>query len=123
MDGNARANWIPSVGAPSQDAVIGPATGNALAAQGVADVASYKLTDGDLYLTNRTPYIRRLNDGYSQQAPALFVEAALERAKTKVNAMGGHFESMGIGEGQSAQDFAAQGAEGMADSYSPFGGD
>lgn len=120
QDGNARANWIPSVGAPSD------ATGDAAAATGSAQVATYQLGQGDLYLSNRTPYIRRLNDGWSKQSPALFVEAALERAKTKVNAMlkgTGSVGGIGIGTGQSAQDIAGAAAGNLASAYSPFGGD
>lgn len=117
QDGNARANWIPSVGTPSQD------TGQAAATAGQARVATYKLGEGDLYLSNRTPYIRRLNDGYSKQSPALFVEAALERAKMHVNAIGGHFTALGIGAGQSAADVAGEAAGNVAAAYSPFGGD
>ncbi len=30
-----------------------------------------------IYITNNLPYIRRLNDGYSKQAPAGFVERAV----------------------------------------------
>lgn len=42
-----------------------------------------------IYITNNLPYIRRLNDGYSAQAPAGFVERAVligrkEAAKFKI---------------------------------------
>ena len=123
QDGNARANWIPSVGQPSN------ATGQAASVAGAAQVASYALGQGDLYLVNRTPYIKRLNDGYSKQSPALFVETALERAKTKVQAMlrkaGSSVDlgGLGIAEDQSAQDVSGDAAGNVAGAYSPFGGD
>lgn len=120
QDGNARANWIPSVGAPSSE------TGQAAATTGAAQVATLELGQGDLYLTNRTPYIRRLNDGHSKQSPALFVEAALERAKSKVNAMlagRGSVGGLGVEAGQSAQDVSGAAAGNVASAYSPFGGD
>lgn len=125
MDGNARANWIPSAGHPYEGEAQDAAGGNAAAAQGEAQVAAWELGQGDLFVTNRTPYIRRLNDGYSRQSPALFVETAIERAKTKVNQMLGGRGSVGgfgIEAGQSAQDVAGAAAENLASAYSPFGG-
>lgn len=123
MDGNARANWIPSVGAPAQGTPSSVAEGNAAAAAGTAAVAAFKLGQGDLYITNRTPYIRRLNDGYSKQSPALFVEAAVERAKTKIKARTGvDFGGVGLAQGTSAGDAASSMAGNLASAYSPFGG-
>lgn len=117
QDGNARANWIPSVGQPASHGFVERAQGNAAAAAGAAQIVAYKLGDGDLFITNRTPYIRRLNDGHSKQSPALFVEAAIERARNKV--MGGAWD---IG-GKTAQDLAGDGADNIAAAYSPLVGD
>lgn len=84
--GHARANWIPSVGTPHQGE-LDTAGGNAAAAQGQAQVMAYTLEQGPMYVSNRAPYIRRLNEGSSTQSPALFVESAIARAKAKVKAM------------------------------------
>ena len=126
QDGNARANWIPSVGQPHPGASGDKASGNAASTAGSAQVAAYQLGQGDLYLVNRTPYIRFLNNGSSKQAPALFVEAALERAKTKVNAMlkgRGNVGGIGLGVDQSAADAGGDMAGNVAGAYSPFGDD
>lgn len=127
QDGNARANWVPSVGAPSSVDAGDAAAGNAANASGVAQVLSYKLGQGDLFIVNRTPYIKRLNDGWSKQSPALFVEAAVERAKTKVQAMlrasgsGIDLGGMGLGADQSASDVAGDMASNLADAFNPLG--
>lgn len=44
---------------------------------------AYGLND-KIYITNNVPYIGRLNDGYSKQAPARFVEMAATRVQNKV---------------------------------------
>lgn len=80
--GWARANWVPNVGAPGDSSTAGQGEpGGAQAAQqaGVARVATYRLSQGQVHVTNNVPYIEALNAGHSQQAPAGFVEAAVER--------------------------------------------
>lgn len=80
----ARANWTVSLGSPriqfveaipyAEDSALGL---QAINASFVATVlANYKR--GAIYITNHAPYIDVLNDGYSKQAPARFVEAAVE---------------------------------------------
>ncbi len=96
--GWARANWVPSVGAPfrTDDDVnpklrgpeaggIGAVVGARAAEQqaGVAKVASSYTTDaGSAFISNNVPYIIKLNDGSSAQAPAGFVQAAIAKAIT-----------------------------------------
>lgn len=85
----AAANWIPTVGtqnntpAPRSD---NPNIGSARARQaaGIAQVLSYKLPQGAIFVTNNVPYIVDLNGGSSAQAPAGFVEAAIDAAISKV---------------------------------------
>lgn len=91
--GRARSNWIVSLGSPSreqQDAYTpgqGGSTGadNARAAleQAAAEI-SRRQPGQDINISNNLPYIGRLNEGYSAQAPAGFVQAAVLRA---VNAL------------------------------------
>lgn len=76
--GRARANWLPSLNAPDTRQVeagqkedVGPV------------LASYRIKD-TIYISNNLPYIRRLNDGWSKQAPAGFVDRALAIAKRAV---------------------------------------
>ena len=39
----------------------------------------YEKKDNVAYITNNVPYINKLNDGHSSQAPAHFVEAAIDQ--------------------------------------------
>ncbi len=88
--GRARSNWIVSI-SPSSDVVTAPteprepfvegsagSTGaaNAQAAieQGRATIGAFR--QGAIVIRNNVPYIRRLNQGSSAQAPAMFVERA-----------------------------------------------
>lgn len=74
--------WIKTGSAPTGN--DGPA-GNVASRQagqqaGVAAMASYHIGSGQsVWITNGVPYISRLNDGWSQQAPAGFVETAIKR--------------------------------------------
>ena len=52
-----------------------------LAAMGAIDAVAASLgADDDLYIANNVGHIGKLNDGSSQQAPAGFVESAVQRA-------------------------------------------
>lgn len=79
--GAARSNWIPSLGFPS-DSIVSP--------RGIADAigeartvqATYEREDPDqaarpIYITNNLKYVPRLNQGWSRQAPAGFVQRAV----------------------------------------------
>lgn len=88
--GWARANWVPAIGAPFKEdlsrvrpdaASAGQASGKQQAAVGA--MASYKLVRGSVFVSNNVPYINRLNAGSSQQAPAAFVQRAIEKAVTR----------------------------------------
>lgn len=92
--GRARSNWLASVGTSRSDTIeeyvpnskekageLGP---NAIAAIQQADAALKTCPDFPvIYLANNLPYIQRLNEGSSVQAPAGFVEAAID-AETSV---------------------------------------
>lgn len=89
--GWARANWIPVIGTPSRASTPRPtdegaARGQAaqVAAQSQSAVAgiaaSYRLNQGKVTIANNVPYIVRLNEGSSRQAPAGFVQAAVAQA-------------------------------------------
>lgn len=77
--GHARANNVPGIGEPSGM----EASGDAAHAAGVIAVSRADLRD-DLYEANAVPYFERLNLGSSSQAPAGFVEAAVDRAIAEV---------------------------------------
>lgn len=86
--GWARSNWVPSIGTEARGMgnLLDPDDGDVAEARrasqaGVALVAStYTLKQGKVFVSNNVPYIGRLNDGHSQQAPAGFVQAAIARA-------------------------------------------
>lgn len=86
--GWARSNWVPSVGdgtGPAQPASKpGPAEVAGAQGQQQAGLASvlagYRISLGRVTIANGVPYIQRLNDGHSQQAPAGFVQRAIEKA-------------------------------------------
>lgn len=89
--GRARSNWIVALGAPSRDVIepyapgadgsTGGANATAALAQGSATIAGYSgLLHGSIAISNNLPYIGRLNQGSSAQAPAGFVEKAVQSA-------------------------------------------
>lgn len=88
--GRARSNWIVSLGG-SQSETIDPyspghllglgetANADAAIAQGSGVIARRK-PGQEVHITNNVEYIGRLNEGWSAQAPAMFVEAAISAA-------------------------------------------
>lgn len=90
--GWARAGWVPTIGSPYQgggDLKPDPAkvvVAMARQADAKVEVAAFKITDGDLFVTNNVRYIQVLNDGHSKQAPAGFVQAAVAQAVQTVKA-------------------------------------
>ena len=82
--GRARANWNMSVG------VIDTRSTENIAAPDAEATANERLEgyDGNkaVYISNHLPYIQRLNEGHSKQAPANFVEKALMLAKRNAEA-------------------------------------
>jgi hypothetical protein len=115
--GHARANWVPSVGEPFR----GEVDGDAASQSGTADVLSYQLGDGAAWVSNNVPYILRLNDGWSAQQPAGFVERAI--AETLLEAEQ-KFGELGRRVSSAIQSsIGASGAENLAAAYNPLGDD
>jgi hypothetical protein len=84
--GWARANWIPGLGlsdvppAPQpKDRLTGDEDAQTAA---MAAVLSGYQFPGVIQIGNGVPYIGRLNDGHSQQAPAGFVQRGINKALT-----------------------------------------
>jgi hypothetical protein len=86
--GWARANWLPSIGAPlgpGDTSGIRPETPNSASTtdqdSGLAKVATtYQTEKGPVHITNNVPYIVFLNEGSSKQAPSGFVQRAIRKA-------------------------------------------
>ena len=93
--GRARSNWIVQLGAPAESVIEAYAPGffgstgaeNAQAAidQGSAEISGYRGGQGtEIHITNNLPYIGDLNDGWSAQAAANFVQTAIQTAAEAV---------------------------------------
>jgi hypothetical protein len=81
--GLARGNWRPSLRVPVSAATsLADPTGRATIAR-IASVGNQYRLGETMFITNHLPYIRSLNAGSSPQAPAGFVEAAVERGLEK----------------------------------------
>lgn len=84
----ARANWQASIGSPATGVLFSkpqspptPSAGGNIAISSIRGVAAlYAGQPGGIYIVNNLDYIQRLNDGYSGQAPANFVELAVVAA-------------------------------------------
>lgn len=77
--GRARANWLVEIDGPAEGTVEPiDQSGNAAIQAAAAKVAEYVPgVSAEIHLTNNLPYIQRLNDGWSAQAPAGFVQEAV----------------------------------------------
>lgn len=93
--GWASANWFINIGAPTSgnggnvdDSVAQVAAREAQQGATVARfVTSYDYTTGQsVHIGNNVPYINRLNNGWSQKAPAGFVDDATQEAVVWANA-------------------------------------
>lgn len=91
--GRARSNWIVNIGSPSTEVIpayvegkggsAGAAAARAALDQGSATIAGYQKGQ-EIHITNNLPYISRLNDGYSAQAPGNFVQIAVQQGAETV---------------------------------------
>lgn len=81
--GNARWNWWCSIGNIDYKNESHP---NLAVDWSRANSAFISVKAGDtLYVSNSTPYIKRLNEGWSKQAPARFVEMTIAGIENDVN--------------------------------------
>lgn len=76
--GRARANWQVSLNRIPSTEVPGGTSPQQALNQGTQVIGAYSLVNNDvIYIVNNVPYIRKLNNGWSAQAPAGFVEDAV----------------------------------------------
>ena len=90
LSGRARSGWDVTIGAVSSYVPEGePSTPSAGASQaiarGEATIGSWRLGAGTIYISNGLPYIRRLDEGYSGQAPSGMTADAAMAAREYVN--------------------------------------
>ncbi len=84
--GWAANNWIPSIGTPVTSVAGSPLNQDTTPViKGIADVLKWKFSLGAAFISNNVPYITFLNGGSSVQAPAMFVESAVNVATAKAN--------------------------------------
>jgi len=79
--GRARGNWFTTIGNPSSAVSAGGSAGKAMGQLNAA-VAQLKLGD-TIWMANNLPYINRLENGWSKQAPAGMVAINVARFKSK----------------------------------------
>jgi hypothetical protein len=93
--GRARSNWIASVGQPANQIIFpydpgfGGSTGASNSQQAMDQaraVISSAPDNATIYISNNLPYIQRLNQGWSRQAPAGYIEKAVNAAAMAVKA-------------------------------------
>ena len=92
--GWARANWVPSIGLPivetaiprDREDQISLVSGKLGEQQiGIDKIAlSYSIEMGSIFISNNVPYILKLNEGTSRQAPSAFVQAAIARGVSNI---------------------------------------
>lgn len=73
--GSAKSSWLVSIGQPN-NSVVNTEEGAAIPAaleQGSRTASRYESGD-TMYIQNNQPYINRLNEGSSEQAPRHFVD-------------------------------------------------
>ena len=81
--GRAQSNWMPSLGSPAsgQREPMQPAEAMTIAQSTFSAAPPFPV----LWLSNNLPYIRRLNQGHSKQAPAGFVETVIDGVVSAIN--------------------------------------
>ena len=85
--GRARSNWMVQLGSASSE-TRDPMPEGQLLSEAAATISAYRSTPAgpgpEIHITNNLPYIQRLNEGHSAQAPAAFVEQAIQVAYSAV---------------------------------------
>ncbi len=83
LTGQARSNYYTTNGSPSAAVTAyGPFTQDGYQSINRMRIALQGAKPGvPMFITNNLPYIGRLNDGYSAQAPANFIQIAIARAQ------------------------------------------
>ena len=79
--GRARSNWHLDVDKPVRTTTEDTTSQNLEEGRAASETVK---GDDTVYISNNLPYIERLNDGHSKQAPANFVESAAIIARRKI---------------------------------------
>lgn len=86
--GRARGNWQVGIGF-ADDAETGQIdkSGSATISKARTELAGYRIGP-QILIQNNVPYINRLNEGHSTQAPAMFVQRGIQTALNSVDSQG-----------------------------------
>lgn len=77
--GRARANWIVTTGTASSGTTAAvDLSGAAAIGQGTGVLGAYKTSLGPIFIANNLPYIERLENGHSAQAPSGMLTSAIQ---------------------------------------------
>jgi hypothetical protein len=76
--GRFRGNWVVGIG-NKNNASYAKRTRSSAEKQGASRINQFKPFK-TIFISNNLPYARRLNEGWSEQAPANFVSLAVKRA-------------------------------------------
>lgn len=82
VGGHARANWLASLNNPRTSEAAGT---DRQAGDSVQSITSQFNVKDTIYISNNVPYIQRLNDGWSTQAPIGFIDAIISRHKARAS--------------------------------------
>ena len=86
--GRFRGNWQIAIGSvPEGTLELDDKTGTATIAKGAATALGINAGD-TIYFANNLPYARRLEEGYSQQAPNGMVALTIQEFQSIVSAIG-----------------------------------
>lgn len=87
--GRARANWVTSVRSPvTKTSESTDPSGAAAIAQGTETIQGWKPGLGSIFIANSLPYIKRLNEGWSAQAPRGMTRQAIASARAELRKAG-----------------------------------
>lgn len=75
--GRARSNWQVSIGKTALGTVDTLMSSSEAIGNAKAELSKLKDSDDKIHITNNLPYIQRLNEGWSPQQPAGFVDQAV----------------------------------------------
>lgn len=78
--GVARANWNVEIGIPDLS-YTDSTNATASIARGGVTIQKYNLNKGSIFISNNLPYIGRLENGYSRQAPEGMSKQAVASAR------------------------------------------
>ncbi len=76
--GRARANWLASLETPTDEVVEKPDPSGASSLARMSQVTSQFRLGQKIFISNSLPYIQRLDEGWSSQAPTGMVAASLQ---------------------------------------------